>query len=45
MNESFAFELGGQVAINEIQFPGYGGYFANYLVNLRIFFLGKNSQL
>jgi hypothetical protein len=45
MNENFAFEFGPQVSLNNIQFPGYSGYFTNIQVNLRIIYLSKNSEL
>lgn len=45
MNENFAFEFGPQLEINSIEYPGYGGYFTSVLVNLRIIYLSKNSEL
>lgn len=45
MNENFAFELGPQLSVNNIKFPGYGGYFNNIQINLRIIYLAKNSKL
>ncbi len=45
MNEDFAFEFGPSVGINNVDFPGYSGYFSNIQVNLRIIYLSKNSSL
>ena len=45
MNENFAFEFGPQVGINTIEYPGYGGFFPSYQINLRIIYLSKNSEL
>jgi hypothetical protein len=45
MNEDFAFEFGGQMGLNSMNFPGYGGYFPNFQINLRIIYLSKNSEL
>lgn len=45
MNDNFAFQVGPQVAINSIEFPGRTGYFPNYLINIRIIYLSGNSKL
>lgn len=45
MNENFAFEFGPQMSINNIEYPGYSGFFPNYQINLRIIYLSKNSEL
>ena len=45
MNDSFAFEFGPQMGINNIEYPGYSGFFTSYQINLRIIYLSKNSEL
>ena len=45
MNEDFAFEFGPSVGINNVEFPGYSGYFTNIQFNLRIIYLSKNNTL
>ena len=45
MNEDFAFELGGQVSVNNIKYPGYDKYLSNFQINIRIIYLSKNSKL
>jgi hypothetical protein len=45
MNEDFAFEFGPQIGVNNVEFPGYSGYFTNIQVNLRIIYLSKNNSM
>jgi hypothetical protein len=45
MNEDFAFELGGQVSMDNIKYPGYDKYLSNFQINIRIIYLSKNSKL
>lgn len=44
-SENFALEAGFQVGYNQVIFPGYNGYFPNYLVTLRFIYLGKHNDM
>lgn len=45
VNDVIGLETGVQMGYNEVKFPGYNGYFPNYLVSLRFIYLGQKKDL
>ena len=44
-SDSFGLEAGFQIGYNEVIFPGYNGYFPNYMVSLRFIYMGKDNKM
>ena len=45
VNNKMGIEAGFQIGYNQVNFPGRSGYFPNYLVSIRFFYLGGNNEM
>lgn len=45
IKDKMGIEAGLQIGYNEVQLPGYNGYFPNYLVSIRFIYLGNENKM